>query len=462
MEGGNVATVKDGLIVDLNNLSPALKKFAENFDAKNGRSFPAALFPDQIKEIINHYCHVFKYPVDWFGCAIISASATAIGASYQLQAGAYRAISSVYLMVVGSPGLNKSAPVTHAYKPLFKIQGELYKEYLQAYAEWKSHDKEYKASVPEPTYRPMVLNDATQEAVINTLNKNNRGVGIYKDELAGWFKGHNQYRKGGDLEFYLEVFQGQSISKSRSLGGDVFISDPVVNIIGTTQPDIFQSLLEGNEANGGIDRFLISYLPEVKKEYPSDETLNQEIERQYFKLIQRLHELQMPDGHIHDNVLYYSDQAKKEIDKWVRDNTDKSNDSDEDSERAIRAKMDIYVHRLALICNLMKYAVSDNSFNRFCVEIDVAKLATSLANYFLNMALSLRIDGPRARLGGKWKEVFDMLPPDEGTFTTTAFVQLAEAMGIGENTANKFLQREAKKGNGAIEKVKHGVYSKRI
>ncbi len=50
------------------------------------------------------------------------------------------------------------------------------------------------------------MQDVTPEAVHRILSENPRGLCLYADELAGWFKNFNRYNNGSESEFWMSVF----------------------------------------------------------------------------------------------------------------------------------------------------------------------------------------------------------------------------------------------------------------
>jgi Rps23 Pro-64 3,4-dihydroxylase Tpa1-like proline 4-hydroxylase len=66
-------------------------------------------------------------------------------------------------------------------------------------------------------------------------------VGVFKDELAGWFKDMNKYREGSDLEFWLSCWSGKAISLNRKTAKSSFVDKPLISVLGGIQPSILNS-----------------------------------------------------------------------------------------------------------------------------------------------------------------------------------------------------------------------------
>lgn len=433
----------------MNNL---VDEIVQSLTAQSNSGFPVEAFPDEVADVVRHYVEVKQFPVDYFATAVLSAFSSTIGRSCTLKAGPYIATANVFAMIVGAPGVNKSSAITSAYAPIYTYQQQQHEEYLQEWAAWKVLSKEEREETPEPVFSLMVLNNTTMEALVKALAASTKGCSIVADELAGWVKSLNQYRAGGDMEDYLSAWIGAPIIKSR-VSGNVFVKSSLLTIIGTIQPAVLDQVSAGKEDNGFLDRFLFAFPDGVKKPYPRSVYLDPVIEGKYKHYITRLLSL---DGPIE---LEYTQTSSEIIERWVRANIDKQNATEEDAERAIRAKYDIYIHRLALIMQMMQYAVS--GYDNDCTRISdrSAQGATQLADYFLSMAEKIRLKPKSELLSGKWKEVFDMLPIDQGEFSTSDFLGLTASFEINERTAKRWIKAESENPAGVITRLRHGIYA---
>ena len=57
--------------------------------------------------------------------------------------------------------------------------------------------------VKKPRKSQFIADDITIEALVDLHQESKNSVGVFKDELAGWFKDMNKYREGSDLQFWL-------------------------------------------------------------------------------------------------------------------------------------------------------------------------------------------------------------------------------------------------------------------
>lgn len=456
-----------------------MNKIAEHFAViaeKKKAEFPLDIFPEQVKTIIEHYSKFRSYPMDFFAVSILTAVGSAIGNSYVLKTpDGYINRANLYLMLVASPGLNKSAPLTEAFKPILEKQAVMFKEWRENQS--KGNEKESKrkdANTNKTTDNQLIenqkeekeekerteiffikpiLSDCTTEALIMQLSHNAKGVTILYDEIAGFLNSFNRYSKGNDVQLFLELWQGTHISRDTIKSGTTEVPNPFVSIIGTIQPGELEKSFADKLDNGLLDRFLICYLNDLKKPYPHDKNVNPAIEHQYRDLINTLSEL-----YFNDTVLLnYSDDGYRIIYDWVRKSIDiENNHNTTDTMRGIRAKMIIYIHRFALIMQMMEYGISQDFKDKEFVNTKACIAAVALADYFMLMAEKTRLKAPYELLTGQLKELFDRLP-EEIEFKTSEYLEFCTFLEIDKRTARNILKRNLNK---LWIKVKHGVYTK--
>ena len=142
-------------------------------------------------------------------------------------------------------------------------------------AEFKSKMKEYKQSLKDPdsdmekpVRRIRYFSNATGEGLSKyAASSQNKGLLLYKDELAGLFKSQNQYRsgRGSDTENLLEFYDGFAPINLRADPEKTVICRKILlSIYGTIQPAVLEQLL-GNKQddNGQWARFIFCQLPKI-------------------------------------------------------------------------------------------------------------------------------------------------------------------------------------------------------
>lgn len=426
---------------------------------ENNLSFPVSFFPDKLQDILFEVSKTYSYPLDYVCCSVLTACSSAIGNSYAIHIKSHWIEkASLFVALIGSPGINKSSPLTWAMSPIDKKDKELYKIYIQ---NLKDHDRSTEKDKEEPTLQKSIVSDATPEAVVQQLKNNERGILIYIDELSGFLNTFQRYNKGNDEQFYLSLWSGKPVIVDRKTARSIRINDPIVNIIGTIQPGVLEKSFTGKEESGFFDRWLLCYPANAQKEYWSDHDLNYLSQQAYERIINNLLYLS-PTVDKFDNIvpntIIYSHEALIMLKKWQKDNTDHINKSDEDINRAIRAKIEIYIHRFCLICELIRHACNEDITNPREISLDALMSAIELCEYFIDMAIRIRNGDPTQNLPKTFKDLVDLMPIDT-EFTFANFVERAEFMDLPESTARKWLKRNTGQGK-IFAKIKHGTYAR--
>lgn len=424
------------------------------------QAFPLKFFPKQLRQIILEVCEVFQFNPDFLAASILLASSSAIGNTFHITVkDGWIERNSLFLAIVASPGINKSAPLSWALKPLENKEKELYKKYKEYLKEFEA-DPENKDK-PSPTLIKTIVSDATPEAVVQQLDKNERGILIYNDELSGFLNTFQRYSKGNDEQFYLSVWSGKPVVVDRKTSVSIRINEPVLNIVGTIQPSVFDKSFNTKEDSGFFDRWLIVNPKNAKKMAWTDDQIAPFTYDAYHNIINKLSDLTFQEnqwGEMESQNLTYSADAWNLIKQWQYKNTSSINQTDMDHVRAIRAKMEIYVHRFCTIAHLIQFSVDDKAFVESHISEDSAGKGILLCDYFISNAITARSLDDSNNLTDNWKALYDSLPNNEQQFTYADFAKYAEFLDIPETSAKRWLKSQIGK---VIIKIKHGTYSKK-
>ena len=94
---------------------------------------PLDAFPDKIQEIILNLARYENFNVEYTVSIILSAVATAVGNSCHIRIkGEWKTCPSIYMMLVGRPGLGKTPPLGFIYcNMIYPCVGNMLKAYLR-------------------------------------------------------------------------------------------------------------------------------------------------------------------------------------------------------------------------------------------------------------------------------------------------------------------------------------------
>ena len=321
----------------------------------NFEALPIDGFSPHIQEAIKTATDVFDVHRDKATAAAIAAVAAAVGHNARVFDGKYTNFAQVWFSIVDKQGSNKSAVMSHFFKPLEKLDKEAFEKYRR---ERNEYERKLKAKDPtawKPERRRFLTNDTTQEALIRNVAANPAGTCLYVDELKALFLNMGRYTggKSSDIQMLLAMWSNQPYSTSRiAEEKEVCINEPVLSIIGGIQPKVFRNTFAkfAEEEDGFLTRWLYVYPPfHSLSTQTAGEREYQETAKTWEGLINTLTRTN------HDTVFNLGKDATDvfhdfDVERKIYYN---ANPEDEGFEMAYRSKNPQNVLRLALIIHLM-------------------------------------------------------------------------------------------------------------
>ena len=398
----------------------------------NSLKFPLDIFPAPIQNYVLECSDTLNSNVDYMGSSLLWLISLCIGNSLMIEVKkGWQEGATVWIALVGKAGIGKTPSISNVIFPLEKQNNREISRYIKDYEKYEHYEKltkKEKEDYPEivkPTKKQFIANDITLEALVDLHQENDNAVGVFKDELAGWFKDMNKYKQGSDLEFWLSTWSGKSVNLNRITRAGSFVSKPMIPILGGIQPSIFNSFYtEENKDNGFMDRMLLSY-PDLKVEKYNESEMHQDTIQwfsdsivSFFEEIKNKVLQRNRDQEIEPRLLTFSKDAKIE---WVRifnEITDTQN-SDEENEymKSMLPKQKSYIPRFALLIHAFN-SLGETNYNIKEISKDSILKAERLSKYFIAMAKKIKIDSVEvseiknvinSNKGKTNKEKFDLL-----------------------------------------------------
>lgn len=441
---------------------------AQQSSAQNINALPVDVLPPRLQEIINEANNCLGFPKDYLAGAMLTAMAAVIGNTHtaEIMPG-WKEHAILFTALVGSPGTNKSHPLSFAMQPLIDFDAEqaaIFGEAMKRYeAAMELPPKEraakgYDTNPVEPKRVRFTMQDVTPEAVHRILSENRRGLVLVSDELAGWFKNFNRYNNGSESEFWMSVFNHKAaMSDRKSSQSGVFIRNPFLCVIGTIQPKVLTELAAGNRnANGFMERILYVF-PSVQSKVKWNrerESPSFDIAAAWREILSRLIGI-VPAvdscGEVIPEDVPFSPEAIDRLFSWQNDVTDRCNAEGSDTLTSIASKLEIYAVRFSLLLALADRACGDEKKQ---IDADTVERAIRLTEYFRVTAAKVQGIVSEDALTELQLAVLSELP---GTFTTAEGVAIAAKCGMSERSFKRFLKD--RKGVLFVHSA-HGNYSK--
>ena len=433
------------------------------------------------------------FPVDFIGCALLFAASAAVGNACRVRVKrGWEEGVVMFLALVGKPGTSKSHPMDFALKPLKRKDALAYQQYKQEKQTYdqvmrlsrKEREEKGVAEPEEPHFSRRLVSDFTQEALIDILAQNKRGISVYADELAGWFKNFNRYHQGSDLEFWLSSWSQKPVIQDRKCSQPVFIEKPFVGVMGSIQPALLKGLSKGDRSDSGfLDRILFTMPADLEKSIWSDTELPADIFSSWSNILDSLIDLPkytkqlmamlrgsgagpnssdekkdyLPLPYTEEGepfVFIFSQKAWDQLLSWQHHNKVRCDEALEAGLVGIYSKLEIYTIRLSLLMQTLSWACGEGDFST--VGTKAVERAIQLIEYFRHMAAEVyaitHYSDPLEGLTKKMRTLYEQLPD---TFKTSEGHRFAEFHSIPIRTFNRFITRKE-----LFEKIDRGLYRK--
>jgi hypothetical protein len=362
------------------------------------QQFPLDIFPVFFREYIQECNKTLGFSVDYMGCSLLWLTSLAIGNTIKVSPKTgYTDICSVWIAVVGSPGVGKTPSVKAIIRPLMDLNYDMIESYNESRKEYDAMmklDKNKRSEeVAEPIRSQMVVGDITLESLADIHQNRPQGIGVFKDELAGWFKDMNKYNKngGGEIEQWLSMWSGEGISVNRKTSRDAFVRSAFVPVLGGIQPDVLENIFtEDFKTNGFADRMLLCY-PELTVPHYASESMDQMLISSYDSAVREMFALLEKIRVKNDRlVLRLEEEAMVEFRRFHARVTDIENgDTENEYMKSMLPKMKQYILRFALILQTLDSLSYHDEI--YCINKDNILRAEALCNYFITMAKKVKV-----------------------------------------------------------------------
>jgi hypothetical protein len=430
----------------------------EQIEIVDNISFPIDIFPKEIQTYILECNSKLNASIDFMSVSFLWLMSVLIGNTLKVQVkNGWIDSPILWISVIGEAGVGKTPDLKLILKPLLDLNSQEIKRYAKKQKEFKAYDKMSKedkdinATVEAPVKSQLIVDDITMESLVDLHSYNPKSIGVFKDELAGWFKDMNKYREGSDKERFLSAWSGDSIVLNRKTAEDAYVENPFIPILGGIQPSVFKEFQTSeNQSNGFLDRMLFCD-PKKTATYPKDEEINPELILQYrdviFKIKEHIDEslTRIDDGIINPYILKLNKEAKIEYKKSHCKLIDFMNSDNELSHhKGMFAKQITYIPRFSLIIEFVNCIFKDKLPEE--ITKDSIIKATELSDYFISMA---KINKSENKEGSKIKSVYDSMsgkPNKEialklvELFPKTTKTIISETMDISRSSLYNYLK----------------------
>lgn len=294
-------------------------------------SFSECLLPDSFRPLVADVAERMQVPMDYPAVVMVLCLAGAVNRRAMIQPKAndtgWVIVPNLWGGIIAPPGFMKSPVIAAATRPLNQIQAEWRREHEEDMAEYARAKEEYELrraawkeqfkaaskkgnAAPErpedepevPKLRRLVVNDATFEALHQTMSENPAGILVIRDELTGWWSQLDRAGREGERAFCLQAWNGDTGHTIDRIGrGTIHVEACCMSMLGGIQPGRLRSYLvdaleDGPSNDGLIQRFQLLVWPDTAPDWSYvDRTPDAESEARAAEVFRRLVEMNAED-----------------------------------------------------------------------------------------------------------------------------------------------------------------------
>lgn len=260
------------------------------------------LLPVSFRPLVTDVADRMQTPVDYPAVVAVLCLAGVVNRRAVIQPKAndtsWVVVPNLWGGIIAPPGFMKSPVITATARPLVQIQSEWRRQYEEDLVTFALEKEEYdlrraawkdqfKASAKsgkapperpenppeEPKSRRLIVNDATFEAMHQTMSENPAGIFVIRDELTGWWSTLDRAGREGERAFCLQAWNGDTGHTIDRIGrGTIHVEACCMSMLGGIQPGRLRSYLadalgDGPSNDGLIQRFQLLVWPDTPERW---------------------------------------------------------------------------------------------------------------------------------------------------------------------------------------------------
>jgi len=433
--------------------------------------------PEPVQSYVRGGAEALGCEASYVALPVLSALAAAIGNTRRIQLKkSWCEPAVLWTGIIGPSGTLKSPAIDLALKPLRKKQSAAFDVYEEAMVNYQQELADYETqkmrkkrgeALPEkpkePVARRYICSDVTVEALAALLKENTRGLLLVRDELAGWLRSFNSYKKsGGDEAQWLEMHGARTLLVDRKSGNPKTIHVPhaAVSICGGIQPGILQQSL-GREhfENGLAARMLLAMPPRTAKQW-NEHDIDLEVAGEVESVFEGLLWMEMNidnDGNASPKVLPLMPEAQ---DAWVafyEEHAARQAELAGGDLAAAFSKLEGYAARLALVVHCVRAADHDTTLvSNDYIDAESVERAVRIMRWFCDE--TERIYGMFAEneQETEQRKLLEIVRGRGGRITPRQLMQASRAYRGGVDMAKFALEELVQLGWGRLQKQDTG------
>jgi putative DNA primase/helicase len=260
--------------------------------------FDEKTLPTALRALATNTSKRMQVPLDFPAIASVLCLAGVVGRRARIQPKVadhlWTVVPNLWGAIVAEPGMMKSPVLRAIAEPLYQIQKSWREDYTarqrefelekeKAELEMAAWKQQYVKAVKDPTQglptRPtselqepaekwLLVHDASPEKLHEILCGNPAGVLMERDELSGWLARMGEEGHGGERQFYLMLWNGDTTYSIARIVRGSLCGECCLSILGGIQPARLRNYLvdavqDGPQNDGLFQRFQLLIYPDM-------------------------------------------------------------------------------------------------------------------------------------------------------------------------------------------------------
>lgn len=412
-------------------------------------SLPTVGLPKEFVSFCRHIAERRNVPVEVTLLSALTSAGAVAGGYVTSRMGGYVNRPSLMTMIVAPSSTGKSQPLNDIKPPLDEIDTELTSRYKSELEAWRTANAKNSNPPTKPMKAQFICTATTDAGRLEFICDNERGGLQFKNELRAFFKNLSGKFNETAVENLLEISDGDGI-KIHLKGNDELPKTKFsfLPVLGTIQNGVLRQTIRPDFiANGLLQRFCSVVIdgnsyeiaPESRDIEPTQVAWWGAAVRSLRSLGNTVWEFR-PSA---EGMRTYSEEHEKWRTAFKADPN--SSDGYNDFKFQAYNKSLIAVHRLALICHLLKIAIYAPEYphKHYDIEPDTIKWAFACVPYLVSQQMKvyeLICGEPKQKPRTDRdiiRELAEMMKRKGQTLNQTA---LAELTGIARPNINQYLK----------------------
>ncbi len=431
-------------------------------ESKSLNQFPLEVFPFRIQEALHQVSNTLGFDMNYLASGVLTTTSVMVGARAHVRVKkGWSTPCNLWSVIIGNASNKKSPTQKFSIDPLNQLNLEAIKTYEENLKTWeidyaqienKQERELYLANNPAPEIVKFIVKDINQEALVKRFKANPHGLLLLYDEIMGWVKSMDRYNRAGDVQYFLSLYDGDTISVDRA-SYQATVTNPFLSISGGIQPSkLFDLFSDGRKDDGFVYRFLFTFPEKDTFTELTTNSCDDAFER-YQLYMQEVHrlacsfELKSPFQLSNDALeifLNYYNHLLREA-------------QGNDHQCSLRGKILGYIPKFAVLWEFIH--LNDTRLKRGVVSAEAIEASIKIAEFYRHQIdRAFFIVNSAINLKGIELEIYNHLPLK---FTKKELQKLVEEANQALRSYERSIEPKGKWiKEGLVEKITQGKYRK--